>query len=404
MPSVALSQSYYRVLAASGLANLADGIRLVAFPLLAFAVSGKATMVAVVFAAGEAPWVVVSWWAGALTDRVDRRRLILIVTVGRVVLLAALASLILVDATPIWLVALAAFVLGTSEVLADNVSGSLVPSLVPAEHLERANSRMIGVTIAGNELVGPAIGGLLFAGAAFLPFLTNAALLAVGLLFLAGLPLLHPIGEPSGPAGRADTLGGVAHLRARPLLRLITWSTMVLAAVDAAWFAVLVVLVDEELRLGPSAYGVLLAIGASGGLAGTAFADRKPDASLTPVALFAFASMAVSLLLLGLVTTPTTTAVALILTSAGFAVWNVYMVSARQRATPNELLGRVAAAHSTVVVLAGLVGALIGGFVADVTSLPTLLLGTGALVAVLTPVVTSRFRSSPRPVDDEVTS
>ncbi|MEL6985797.1 MAG: MFS transporter, partial [Actinomycetota bacterium] len=256
MSAATLPRRYYRVLGASGLSNLADGIRMAAFPLLAATLTDSATLLALVFAAGEAPWVVFGLWAGKVADQVDRRQLLHRVTLARAVLLVALAALIVAGAAPLWLVAVAAFVLGVAEVLADSVTGTLVPSLVPEQQLERANSRMVAVQITGNELVGPALGGLLFAVGAALPFVTNGTLLALALLLLAGLPVLQgPIDDDeddAGPSAPLRLLDGVPFIRARPVLRSITWSSAILAAVDAAWFALLVLFVREQLvRSGP---------------------------------------------------------------------------------------------------------------------------------------------------------
>ena len=391
--AVALPRSYHRVVAASGLANLADGIRMAAFPLLVATLTDSATIVALVFAAGQAPWVVFGLWAGNLADRVDRRQLARRVVLIRVVLLAALAVLIVAGVVPVWLVFVASFVLGISEVLADTATGVLIPSLVAPEHLERANSRMVGAQIAGNELIGPAIGGALFAIGASLPFFTNATLLAFAFVLLAGLPLLNaPLTGQEPDVDRPHALDGIMFIRQSPLLRTVTWSTAALAAVDSAWFVVLVLFVRDQLGLGPGAFGIFLAVGAVGGLAGAALADRKPDASLVTVTTAVFASMAISLLALGFAPDVAVTAGALVVTSGGFALWNVFVVSARQRATPLDMLGRVGATYRTIVVTASLSGAIAGGLLTDMASIPVSLIACGTILALLTPVTALQFR------------
>ena len=393
-----LPRPYYRVLGASGLSNLADGIRMAAFPLLAASLTDEAVLIALVFIAGEAPWLVFGLWAGSLADRVERRSLIRRITLVRTVLLAALAALVMVDATPLGLVVLAAFALGTAEVVADSATGTLVPSLVSDDQLERANSRMVAAQITGNELAGPALGGVLFAAGAALPFVTNSSLLAVALLVLAGLPLLPPdrdLGEASEmPAARPRPLDGIPYVRSHPLLLALTGSSALLAAVDAAWFALLVLFVRDQLGFGPAGFGLFLAVGAVGGLVGAAVADRRPRATLRTAAPVVFASTAISLIALALAPNPVTTATTLIVTSGAFAVWNVHAVSARQRATPHHLLGRVGATYRTAAVTASILGALTGGLVADLASLRSALAGYGLVLLVATPFATRALRRS----------
>ena len=394
MAAPTLPRSYYRVVGASGVSNLADGIRLAAFPLLAISLTNSALLIALVFAAGELPRMLLGFWAGGVADRLDRQRLAARVAIIRATMLVSLGVLILAGLVPLWLVVAAAFVLGVGEVLADSVSDVLVPLLVAPTDLERANSRLVGVTIVGNELIGPALGGLIFTLGASLPFFSNATLLALAFLLLAGLPALDPgerLSVDLPVPVRHRGFDGVPFLRANPMLSTLTWSGGLLAAVDAAWFSILVVFVHDELGYEAAGFGMLLAIGAVGGLGGAWLADRRPNLSLVSVAIGVFAATAMTLVALALRPNPALTALALIVTSFVFAVWNVFMVSARQRATPNELMGRVGAAYRTVVVTCGLVGALIGGLIADATSLRSALIAYGIILAVATPLVGLRL-------------
>lgn len=385
-------QPYQRVVAASGLSNLADGVRFVALPLLTLEVTRSPFFMTAVAAASMLPWLVFGLWAGALTDRVDRAVLARRTALLRVVLLAALGVLILLGAVPLPLLLAAAFVLGTSEVLADNVSGALIPSLIADADLERVNSRMVGAEILGNELIGPAIGGLLFATAASLPFFTNAGLLGLAFLFLSGLPLLQPHDPHIAPSDRPRASEGISSLLASPRLRVIAWSSALLAAIDGAWFALLAFLLVEELGRSYATFGVFLAIGAIGGLLGAAAADRAPGLSLPGVSGGVFVAMAVPLLVLSAVPSAGVVVAALVVTSGAFSMWNVFMVSARQRASTPQTLGRIGAAHRVVVVSAALLGTLGGGLLAELASVRATLAVAGLALALATPVVIASFR------------
>ncbi len=83
---------YQRVVAATGLSNLADGVRFVALPLLALDVTSSPFFLTAVVAASMAPWLVFGLWAGSLTDRLDRRALAQRTALLRVGLLSPCAS------------------------------------------------------------------------------------------------------------------------------------------------------------------------------------------------------------------------------------------------------------------------------------------------------------------------
>lgn len=395
MTAIIELKPYQRVVAAAGLSNLADGIRYVALPLLVLELTTSPLILSAVVSSTLAPWLLFGLWAGGLADRVDRKLLAQRTALARVALLSTLGVLILMGTAPIALLLVAAFVLGLSEVVADSVNGTLIPSLVPDQDLERANSRMVGAEILGNEMIGPAIGGLLFAAAASLPFFTNAGLLALAFLLLSGLPLLRPL-DPQAPTQEVTTprtRDGIAAVRSSPLLRAITWSSALLAAIDGAWFALLALLVIDQLGMAAASLGILLAIGAVGGLLGAALADRASGLSLPVVSGGAFIAMAIPLLALSLSPTPFLVAVALAMTSGAFSMWNVFMVSARQRATAPELLGRVGAAYRTVVVAAALTGTLAGGLLAELFSVQATLAAAAIALCLAMPAVLSGFRS-----------
>lgn len=386
---------YERVVAATALSNLADGIRFVALPLLALELTDSPFLMTTVAAANMVPWLLFGLWAGGLTDRSDRQVLAQRTALLRVVLLSMLALLILLDVVLLPLLIVTAFVLGTSEVLADNVNGALIPSLVPEADLERANSRMVGAEILGNELIGPALGGLLFAAASWLPFVSNAGLLAIAFLLLSGLPLLQipTLEDEQVEPPQQRALDGLSAIRASPLLRTITWSSALLAAIDGAWFALLAFLIVDELGLPGAAFGVFLAIGAVGGLTGAAVADRSPDLPLFAVAGATFAAMVAPLVALSVFQNTFVVAVVLVITSGAFSMWNVFMVSARQRASTPQNLGRVGATYRTIVVTAALAGTLTGGLLTQLFSIQLALATSAVALCFATPLVLRDFRA-----------
>ena len=211
-------------------------------------------------------------------------------------------------------------------------------------------------------------------------------MLALAVFLIAGLPLLvaGEIGPKTkeNPSAAGSVRESIDFLRREPTLLSITGASIILAGVDSAWFVLLVALVDVRLGYGATAFGLLLAVGAAGGLVGAWLAGSGRGWPLEKVTAAVFGSMSGSLLLLGLAPSIVVTAMVLVLTSGGFALWNVFTVSARQRLTPQNLWGRVGAIYRTVVVTAALLGALLGGLIAAAASIEATLVGGAALLLI----------------------
>ena len=98
-----LGASYWKLWTSSGLSNLADGVFKIALPLLAIQFTQSPTLVAGLSVAATLPWLLFALTAGALADRLDRRKLMLWANLSRAVLPALLAAVVLLDVGSIWL-------------------------------------------------------------------------------------------------------------------------------------------------------------------------------------------------------------------------------------------------------------------------------------------------------------
>jgi len=126
--------------------------------------------------------------------------------------------------------------------LRDTAAVTCVPRLVQPDRLDQANARLIAGQIVGNELAGPAASGALFGLAAVLPFEVNAGTLGIAVLSLLTLPGV--LGPPQ---------------REQVLKRRSPWHDFT-EGLRWLW-------PNRDLRQQPGAYGLLLAIGALGGVA-----------------------------------------------------------------------------------------------------------------------------------------
>ena len=347
-----------RFIIASGMTNLADGIAMVVWAWIATLLTRDPVLVSLMPVALRLPWVLFALPAGIVTDRVDRKRLILAMDILRAsafgaATVAVALSLPLAEpsadgiARPALFAALlaCALTIGTAEVFRDNAAQTMLPSLVPHHTLEKANGRLWSVELVGNALLGPALGALLIAQLVWLPFAANTVAFALAALLILGLKgSFAPVRTDTRDARnwRSELVEGLSYLRRAPLLRLLAVVTGFWNLFDQMVVIALVLYAQEVLGLGAQAYGLMLASAALGGIAGGVFADSiirrfGPGASAKWAQLFsalAFAAVPFA---------QSAVVLALILAAFQFAglVWNTLSVSHRQRTIPNVLLGRV---------------------------------------------------------------
>ena len=150
-----LGANYWRLWASSAASNLADGVFWIAFPLLAIRLTDSPVLIAGVAVVGRLPWLIFVLIAGALADRLDRRRTMIGVSILRTVVALVIALTIVTNTDSLWLLYVTAFVLGVGETLFDTAAQSVMPSIVRRDDLSKANGRLYAVELTMNQFVGP---------------------------------------------------------------------------------------------------------------------------------------------------------------------------------------------------------------------------------------------------------
>ncbi|MDQ3952155.1 MAG: MFS transporter [Actinomycetota bacterium] len=363
-PRPPLGLDFARIWGAAAVSNVGDGVRMTALPLLAAGVTRDPIAVSGILLAGHLPWLLFSLPAGAIVDRIDRRRLVTTVSTMRAVLMAMLCGLVFFGEAGLPALYAVAFLQGVGEVFSDNAVFALVPGVVPRQRLEDANGRLDGVMVVTNQFAGPALGGLLFAQSAGLPFLVDAGSFLLAASLVASMRRRPPAPRPQAEKRsiRADIWEGVRWLRARPSLRNLSYIAALTNVALNATFAIFVLFALEELGLSAAGFGLLLSIEAVGALAGSLLAGRIRKQIGIPVALAAALGVA-GLANLAISTTSVVPFVAAMMVAVAFAggVWNVVTNSLRQAVTPDRLLGRVQSAHRLLSWGAVPFGTLLGG-------------------------------------------
>jgi MFS family permease len=364
-----LGADFAKLWTANTVSNLGDGVTGVAGPLLMASLTGDPALVAGAALARQLPWLLLSLPSGAYVDRLDRRRLLVAVNLLRGAVLAGLAVTVWSGAVTVLLVYAAFFLLGTGETLADNASFALLPGIVPADRLARANARLMAGYLVGNQLAAGPFGAWLFVVAAALPFGFDAASFVVAAALVATLRHRREPAE-AAPQGRprrlrADIAEGVRWLWRQPTLRLLAVCLGLMNLTGAGTFAIWVLWARERLGAEGLGFGVLVTAYAVGGLLGTMLASRLEGVLGAAVVLRGgLVVEAVSQLSLALTRTAWVAGATLVLFGAHAMVWGVVTVALRQRLVPGRLLGRVNSVYFLFDLGGAALGTLLGGLLA----------------------------------------
>lgn len=386
MTAPRLGRDYHLLWSAAVSSRFGDALRTPALALLAATLTRDPRVIAAVTVAAQLPPLLFGLLGGVYADRWDRRRTMAVADGLRAAVVGGLAVAVAVDRAGVAALLLVAFLLATLGTLFDAAAFALLPAVVPAAALPRANGRLqAGTAVAGGFLGAPAA-GVLFAVAAPLPFALDAlTFVAAALLVLALRPVApaRPSGAPpagprptiAGPGGerRADSgqrrrsvwreaADGVRWLRGDHTMWRITVLTAASNLAISGLMAVLVLYALDVLRVPPAGYGGFAAAAVLGGVAGALGAGRLAGWLGTTAALrVVLAAQTVALTAFALARHPVTGGLALAVFAAGSTVWNSLWVSYGQLHVPTDLLGRVGAAQRVVALLTAPVGAALAG-------------------------------------------
>lgn len=379
---------------------------LVAFPLLAVTLTTSPVLIAGVAVAGRLPWLLVSLPAGALADRMSRRRLVAIVEVARAIVMLGLGVVIVTDRVSLAALYLSAFLVGVFETAFSAATRAAVPSLVSDAGLPRANGYLLASETSGKQFAGPAVGGLLFAASPALPFLGDAMSFAGSAVLLnRALPRTAAPSPAPSTTLAGDVREGLAWFRRQRLLRLIAFTVTTLAFCQSAVLSILVLYGLQVLGLSDAGYGLFLAVGATGDVLGSLLAHRA-HARLGPgrAILAASVAAATGYLILAATDNVVVAVVGFALEAVAVALGNVATLTLRHQIVPTELFGRVNNAFRMCVFGVMPLGALAGGLTAARLGVQETLVAAAVLqlsvTALIARRVTAEFARSRLPGPD----
>nr|WP_275564037.1 MFS transporter [Kitasatospora sp. SID7827] len=397
---------------ASVLANTGDGVLHLGLLLVVARLTGSVDASSLVMAVTTVPWLLFGIPAGMLADRGRRKALMVSADGARAVLILGIGAAAWAGVLSLPLLLGLAFLVGVAETVFNTSAETVLPTVVPASELTRANGQLATTVRVAGQFVAPALAGWLTALAAPVTFLVagagylgsmlrltalprDAGLTAlsggaglVGLPGGAGLVGWGGPGEPAEPAGRVRVWTGLAFLARGRVVRVITLAGALTTLANTSFLALFVVYATSgPLRLGDAGYGVLLSSVGVGTAVGSLTAHRAERWFGGPVVLCATRLGWGLVFVAPVFLRGVPLFAAMTVGSCLGGMWGVLTVTIRQRLTPPEIRGAVGGAYRAVIMSAMPAGAAVGLLLQRLLGTPgTFLLFGAAMVVLAVPV------------------
>jgi len=377
--------------AGSTVSLLGDGVYFVAIAWQVYSLSNSPSALAYIGAAWTLPQLAGLLFAGAISDRLDRRRVMMVANATSGVAIGAIALLSLAGLIRLWQLWILVAVHGIGVALFIPAAGALMPQLVSAELLVEANALRQFVRPLTMRLLGPALGGVLVALVGL-----GEAFLVDALSFFVALAAVALIrARPRAAAGRQSSslpeeiAAGFRFVGSQSWL----WLSLLAAAL---WLLIYVGPLEVLLpflvknKIGADARGLGFVF-AAGGLGAMAFAYAVARKGLPRRALvLMYALWSLSMFALATLALASSVWQAMLasffifgLLSTGEIVWQTML----QRRVPNQLLGRVASVDWFVSTTLVPLSFILTGPIAASLGAATTILGAGILGGVLMAVL-----------------
>jgi len=248
--------------------DLGSGISGLAAPLLILALTNSPALAGVAGSVGAVAYLIVALPAGALIDRWDRKRVMMLCDAGRALSLVTIPIAAALGRLTVWQLYATTAVESSLYVFFSIAQVAALPRVVPREQLADASAQNTGGTIAA-AILAPSVGGFLYQAAGrTVPFLADALSYAASVLSLTLIRVPFQEQRTARPRHlRAEIAEGVAWLWRQPLIRYMAVLISGLRGVGVGQALVILVLARHQ-HASPALIGLIFSIGSVGGVAG----------------------------------------------------------------------------------------------------------------------------------------
>jgi MFS family permease len=381
------SRDFLKFWTGETISSLGSSFTQFALPLLVFKLTGSALNLGIAFAFSFLPYLLFGLVIGAWVDRLDRRRVMIMVDIGQVVIISAIPVLFLFGALTIWWIYGVAFASTTLRIFTESSQFAAIPSLVDQSDLITANGR-IQASFFGATILGPVLAGalifvmptptLLFIDAA--TFLVSAIMLS--LIKRSFNTAATSVDKRARTSLRRDMVDGVRFVFGHPVLRNLAIMLAFGNFLAAIRESQLVVLAERHLQATDFQFGLLNAAAGAGVVIFSLLASfLRRYGGLVRLGLVAMQVGGIATIAIAF--SPNIW-IAMPLWALVFGTDNLYNVCSatlRQEIVPNEMLGRARAIAAMMTLGAFPLGALVGGAVTNATGNVALVYASvGALI------------------------
>ena len=323
--------------------GLAYQMQAVAIGWQIYALTHRPLSLGLVGLAQFAPMLLLIFVSGHVADRFDRRRIVAICQCIEMLGAAALATLSLLHALTPALIYLLVALLGAARAFEQPCLQALLPSLVPAALFARAAAAASSLS-QSVTIVGPSVGGLLYAAGAQVPY-GICALLFAAAAFCISMVSRGPPPPPREPVSLQAVFGGLVFIRQRPEI-LGAISLDLFAVLLGGATALLPVYAHDILHAGPIGLGMLRGAPAVGALTVAVALARRPIGGRAGVRMFASVALfGIATIVFGLSRSLPLSIAALAVLGGADVVSVVVRSSLVQLRTPDPMRGRVSAVN-----------------------------------------------------------
>ena len=321
--------------------NIGTQVSQLAFPLLILALTGSAAQAGFAGALRALPYLFFSLPAGALIDRWDRKRTMILCDAGRAISLASIPIAFAFGHLTILQLYLVSAIEGTLYVFFNIAEAACLPRVVPKEQLPAATAQNMA-TDGITALIGPPLGGALYTAGKFLPFVADAISYTVSVISLFFIKTKFQKEREAAPRKLwVEIHEGLAWLWHHPLIRFMAILTGGYNLIFAGFTLIIIVLAQQQ-HASSFTIGLIFSVGGIGAVIGSvvatsiqkrfSFGQVIIGTTWFTALIMPFYAIAPNPFVLG------------VLSAASFFVgpiYNVVQFSYRSALIPDELQGRV---------------------------------------------------------------
>ena len=377
--------------------NLGSSITLFALPLLVYELTGSAINLALTTAAQFIPHLAFGLFIGAWVDRLDRKKLMIVVDLLRAGVISTIPLLAAFDALSVWWIYGTGFVMSTLTIFFDSSQFAAIPSLVRKRELVNANGQ-IQASYSAAQVAGPLLAGVLVS---VLPLagvvLVDATTFVVSAITLGlvskGFNAADDESKPRSPSTiRNEVLVGLRYVMSNPVLRNLSLMMGFANLLAATIYSQIVLFADLQLGATRSQTAFIFAAGAAGMTVFGLLAGRiRNRFGFTKVVRWALVVESLLFIVLGLLTNPWLGMIAFALIEGHAILFQVQATSMRQLIAPHDMLGRVMTIATVVAWSVIPLGSYLGGLAIEATGRPDLVYVTLGAFSLLVPLIFFTF-------------